>query len=303
MGSAEAARPAGQAAVHARHLPDDAPRPALDDAPVRRLRHGRGDEPAVPLPAERRADRPVVRVRSPDADGLRLRPSARRGRGRQGRRRDRLDRRHADAARRPPAREGHDVDDDQLDGGDPAAALRAGRRGAGRRGSRHRRRHDPERPSEGVHRPRHLHLPAASVDAPDHRHLRLLQRAHPSLEHDLDLRLPHPRSRIDGRAGDRVHDRERHRVRAGRDRRGAAGRRVRAAAVVLLERAQQLPRGDREVPGRARASGTRSWGSGSVPRRRRRSCCASTPRPAARRSPHSNPRTTSCASRCRRSQR
>ena len=37
------------------------------------------------------------------------------------------------AARRHPARPGHDVDDDQLDGGDPAAALRAGRRGAGRR--------------------------------------------------------------------------------------------------------------------------------------------------------------------------
>ena len=33
---------------------------------------------------------------------------------------------------RPPARQGHDVDDDQLDGGDPAAALRARGRGAGR---------------------------------------------------------------------------------------------------------------------------------------------------------------------------
>ena len=32
-----------------------------------------------------------------------------------------------------PARPGHDVDDDQLDGGDPAAALPTGRRGAGRR--------------------------------------------------------------------------------------------------------------------------------------------------------------------------
>ena len=34
----------GRAAVHPRHLPDDVPGPALDDAPVRRLRHGRGDE-------------------------------------------------------------------------------------------------------------------------------------------------------------------------------------------------------------------------------------------------------------------
>ena len=76
--------------------------------------------------------------------------------------------------------------------------------------------------AEGVHRSRHLHLPAASVDADDHRHLRVLQRAHPAVEHDLDLRLPHPRSRIDGGAGDRVHHRERHRLRAGGDRRRAA---------------------------------------------------------------------------------
>ena len=38
-------------------------------------------------------------------------------------------------------------------------------------------RHDPERPAEGVHRPRHLHLPAPPVDADHHRHLRLLPRA------------------------------------------------------------------------------------------------------------------------------
>ncbi len=36
-----------------------------------------------------------------------------------------------------------------------------------------------------------------------------------ALEHDLDLRLPHGRGRRDARAGDRVHPRRRHRVRAG----------------------------------------------------------------------------------------
>ena len=35
-------------------------------------------------------------------------------------------------------------------------------------------RHDPERRAQGVHRPRHLHLPAAAVAAPGRRHLRLL---------------------------------------------------------------------------------------------------------------------------------
>src|SRR3954449_4225481 len=34
----------GRVSVHARRLSLDVPRPALDDAPVRRLRHGCGDE-------------------------------------------------------------------------------------------------------------------------------------------------------------------------------------------------------------------------------------------------------------------
>ena len=76
-------------------------------------------------------------------------------------------------------------------------------------------RHDPERRAQGVHRPRHLHLPAEAVAAADHRHLRLLPGRDPALEHDLDLRLPHGRGRGDARAGDRVHPRQRHRVRPG----------------------------------------------------------------------------------------
>ena len=44
-------------------------------------------------------------------------------------------------------------------GGAAAAALPAGRRGAGRRPGEADR-HDPERRAQGVHRPRHLHLPA-----------------------------------------------------------------------------------------------------------------------------------------------
>ena len=61
---------------------------------------------------------------------------------------------HAAAARRHPARQGHHVDDHQLDRGHPAAAVRAGGRGAGGGGRRHRRRDHPERPAQGVHRPR-----------------------------------------------------------------------------------------------------------------------------------------------------
>ena len=73
-------------------------------------------------------------------------------------------------------------------------------------------RHGAERHPQGVHRPRELHLPAAAVDAADDRPVRVLRRADPALEHDLDLRVPHPRGRIDGGAGARVHGRQRDRL-------------------------------------------------------------------------------------------
>ena len=64
--------------LHARHPADDVPRPPLDDAAVRRVRHGRGVERALSVSARAGRQRPERRVRSADADGLRLRPSARR---------------------------------------------------------------------------------------------------------------------------------------------------------------------------------------------------------------------------------
>ena len=87
----------------------------------------------------------------------------------------RHDRRHAHGVRRDPARRGLDVDDDQRAGRGAAAALRAGRRGAGRR-ARAAARHDAERRAQGVHRARQLHLPAGADDAPDDRPVRLLPR-------------------------------------------------------------------------------------------------------------------------------
>ena len=92
-------RPARGVPVHARRLPDDVPRPPVDDAAVRRLRHGRGDERALPLPARPRPDGPLDGVRHADAHGLRLRPRALARRGRPRGRRHRLARRHGDALR------------------------------------------------------------------------------------------------------------------------------------------------------------------------------------------------------------
>ena len=145
-------------------------------------------------------------------------------------------------------------------------------------------RHRPERHPQGVHRPRELHLPAAALDAADDRPVRLLRRAAAALEHDLDLRLPHPRGRLDGGAGARVHARERDRLLQGRGRRGALAGRVRRAALVLLQRAQPLLPGGGEVPRGPAALG----GDHARPLRRDQpeGAGAPLPRPDGRLDPH-----------------
>ena len=117
---------------------------------------------ALPLPAGAGADRPLGRLRPADADGLRRRPPAGRGRGGQGRRLDRLARRHGTAVRRHPAGQGHHLDDDQRHGG--ASCWRSTSPSAQRAGRRpgQARRHGAERHPQGVHRARHVHLSAAS---------------------------------------------------------------------------------------------------------------------------------------------
>ena len=247
----------GRVPVHARRLPVDVPRPAVDDAPVRRLRHRRGDERALPLPARPRPDRALDRLRHADADGLRLGPPEVARRGRPRGRRDRLARGHGDALRRHPARRGLDVDDDQLAGGDPARLLPLRRRGAGRRRASAPR-DDPDGHPQGVHRAEGVHLPARAVDAARHGHGRVLRARDAAVAPDLDLRLPHPRGRLDGRAGARVHARRRLHVRRVGDRARPRRRRLRAAALVLLQRAPRLLRGDRQVPRRAADLGARA---------------------------------------------
>jgi hypothetical protein len=248
------ARARGPLPLHARRAGDDVPRPALDDAPVRGLRHGRRVEPPLQVPARAGRQGPLRRVRPAHADGPRLRPrdGARRGRPRG--RRDRLARRHARPVRRHPARRGVHVDDDQRDRRDAARALHRRRRGA-RRGAERAARHDPERHPEGVHRARHVHLPDRGLDAPHHRYVHVLLAARAAVEHRVDQRLPHPRGGLRRRAGGRVHARRWRRVRRGGARRGPRCRRLRAAPLVLLQRAQQLHRGGREVPRRAHLVG------------------------------------------------
>ena len=277
-GPGRPARRAGGAPVHPRRLPDHVHRPALDDAPVRRLRHRPGVERALSPAAARRHHRAVGRLRPADPDGLRLRRPGRARRGRQGRRRDRLGRRHAAALRRDPPRRRLDLHDDQLARGVAAAALPARGRGAGRR-RRQDQRHDPERRAQGVRRPRHLHLPAGAVAPAGHGHLLVLPRRDPPLEHHLDLRLPHGRGRRDARS-----------------RRSPSPSPTASSTSAPRSGpgspSTTSPRGWRSSssPGppcwrRSRSSGRRggsgpgSCATSSVRRTRSRRCCASTPRP------------------------
>ena len=68
---------------------------------------------------------------------------------------------------------------------------------------------------------------------------------------DLDLGIPHPRGGLDSSARARVHVGERLRVCGAGVAGGVGGGCVRAAVVVLLQRAHRLLRGDREVSGGA----------------------------------------------------
>ena len=210
------ARRAGRVPVHPRRLPVDVHRAAVDDAAVRRLRHRRGVQRALPAAGRERHRRAVA---SPSTCRPRWAttptPTIAHGEvGKVGVAIDSIDdmRLLFDGI---PLDEVSTSMTINAPGGAAAAAVPARRRGAGRP-RRQAHRHDPERRAQGVHRPRHLHLPAAALAAADHRHLRLLQGGDAAVEHHLHLRLPHGRGRGDARAGDRVHPGQRHRVRPGR---------------------------------------------------------------------------------------
>ena len=273
---------AGGVSVHEGHLGGGVPEPVLDDAAVRRVRLGARVEPPVPVPPRTGADGPFGGLRPADADGLRLRRSARPRGSREGGRVDRHDRRHAPVDRRDPARRGFHFHDDQRHGPD-SSRLPAPR--GERTGNCVERAvgDNPERHPEGIRRPRNLHLSAPAFAEADDRHLRVLRPRGPALEHDLDLRVPHPRGRLDGRAGDRLHAVERDRLRRGGPRARPRDRRLRAAAVLLLQRPLELLRGGRQVPRGPRPLGRRSPGTASARKIPARGACASTRRRRARR--------------------
>ena len=145
------------------------------------------------------------------------------------------------------------------------------------------RRHAAERHLEGVPGAEGVRVPAAPVDAAGARHDPLHRRRDAAVALDLDLRLPHPRSRLDGRRGAGVHAGQRVRLRRTRPAGRASRRLVRTAAELLLQRPHRLLRGDLQVPRRPQdlgpldARALRRRGSNG------RCSCASTPRPPASR--------------------
>ena len=108
---------------------------------------------------------------------------------------------------------------------------------------------DPGRHPQGVHRPEGVVLPGRPGDAPVRRHDRVVHPPHASVAPDLDQRLSHPRGRVHGRPGARLHAQGRPDLRRAGDRTRPRRRRLRPPPVVLLQRPDRLLRGDREVPG------------------------------------------------------
>ena len=232
----------------------------MDDAAICGVRDRARVQRAIQAIARRGNHGFVRRIRPAHADGLQLGPPPRPRRGGQGRGRHRLDRGHARLVRRYSARPGDDVDDHQFSGGDFAAALPIGCGGEGNLLIRHRR-NDPKRCSEGVHRSRHLYLPAGAESATNYRHLHVLPSRDSEMEHDLHLRLSHGRGGSYSRAGDRLHAGQRDRVRASGRGVRPGRRRFRSSPGLLLRLSHVDHRGSGKVPGRTADVGAHHEGA------------------------------------------
>ena len=219
----------GELPVHPRRLSLDVHRPPVDDAPVRRLRHRRRVQRPLP-PADRRRHRrasPWPSTCRPRWATTPTTPLAHGEVGKVGVAIDSIDdmRTLFDGIPLDKVSTSMTIN---APGRAAAAALPAGRRGAGRR---------PAAELTGTIQNDVLkeYIARGTYIYPPKPSLRLIAdifaycRAEiPQLEHHLDLRLPHGRGRGHARAGDRVHPRQRHRVRPRRARGRARRRRLRA---------------------------------------------------------------------------
>ncbi len=130
-------------------------------------------------------------------------------------------RRHGAALRRHPARRGHDVDDGQLlrDRSSSRCTSRVGREARASRSRELGGTIQNDMLKEFIAQKEWI-CPPRAVGADRRRHDRVLHEARAALARGLDLRLPHPRGRLDGGAGAGVHARGRDRLRRGGVERG-----------------------------------------------------------------------------------
>ena len=138
-----------------------------------------------------------------------------------------------------------------------------------------------ERHPQGIHRAEGVPLPARALDAAGGGHDRVRPARDAEVEHDQHLRLSHPRGGQHRGAGAGLHAGRRLRLRRGGAGARAGDRRLRAAALVLLQRPQRLLRGDRQVPRGAAHLGADDAREVRRARIRARGCCARTRRPPA----------------------
>ena len=246
-----------------------ADRPARDQPWLMRTYAGHSTaarvQRALPPEPGQGPDRPVGGVRPAHPDRVRRRPRAGPRRDRPGRRAGRAPGRHAGAVRRHPAGAEQHLDDDQRHGHVAAGAVPGGRRGAGRR-HRQAGRHHPERHHQGVPVPRHLHLPARSLDPADHRPDRLHGDRDAQVEPGQRVQLPPPGGGGHTGPGDRLRagHRDHHPGRRpGLGSPGGADGRGRRADLLLRERRGPVRRGDVQDAGLRPALGRRSPGSGT----------------------------------------
>ena len=265
--------------VHATHVPQ----PAVDHAAVRRLRHAAADQRALQVPARQGPDRPEHRLRPADADGPRQRRSALARRGRPARRRRRYARRHAASCSTASTSAKVSV---SMTINAPAIVVmafflaNAQDRGVDWKQLRGTIQNDILK---------EFHAQNEFVFPPEP-HVRLVcdviefcTAARAAVEHRVDQRLPHPRGRLDRRAGAGLHAGRRLPLRRHLPGPRPGRRRLRPAAELLLQRPQRPLRGDRQVPRRPRALGRDAAQQVRRQQGERRGSCASTPRrPAAR---------------------
>src|SRR3989442_869593 len=100
----------------------------------------------------------------------------------------------------------------------------------------------------GYNTQKRMAVPAGAAPPPDRGYHQLLRQPGSEVAPRQYQRLSHPRSRLDGRAGAGLHAvRRAHLCGGGGQGRSRRGR-LRAAALILLQRAQRLLRGGRQVP-------------------------------------------------------